>query len=86
MGSSLSRLFGLTFHQKEAKILVLGLDGAGKTTILYKIKLGVVLKAEPTIGHINIEEVEYKMIQFTMMDFGGNDTTRISWREYFKGA
>lgn len=42
----------------------MGLDAAGKTTILYKLKLGEVVTTIPTIG-FNVETVEYKNISFT---------------------
>ena len=48
---------------------MLGLDEAGKTTILYKIKLGEVVSVVPTLG-FNVEEVEYKDITFTIWDIG----------------
>ena len=43
-----------------------GLDAAGKTTILYKLKLGEVVTTIPTIG-FNVETVEYKNISFTVL-------------------
>ena len=46
MGKILSKVFG----NKEMRILMLGLDAAGKTTILYKLKLGEVVSSVPTIG------------------------------------
>jgi len=42
-----------------------GLDAAGKTTILYKLKLGEVVTTIPTIG-FNVETVEYKYTSFTV--------------------
>lgn len=48
---------------------MLGLDAAGKTTILYKLKLGEVVSSVPTIG-FNVETVEYKNIKFTVWDVG----------------
>ena len=50
-----------------------GLDAAGKTTILYKLKLGEVVTTIPTIG-FNVETVEYKNISFTVWDVGGQGT------------
>lgn len=49
MGAALARLF-LMFGNKEMRILMVGLDAAGKTTILYKLKLGEVVTTIPTIG------------------------------------
>ena len=50
MGLSLSRLFSRLFGKREMRILMVGLDAAGKTTILYKLKLGEVVTTIPTIG------------------------------------
>ena len=47
------------------KILMLGLDAAGKTTILYRLKLGEVVTTVPTIG-FNVETVEYRNINLTV--------------------
>ena len=47
------------------RMLMVGLDAAGKTTILYKLKLGEVVTTIPTIG-FNVETVEYKNIKFTV--------------------
>ena len=49
MGLSFSKLFDL-FGKKEMRILMVGLDAAGKTTILYKLKLGEIVTTIPTIG------------------------------------
>merc|ERR1712146_635246 len=56
MGGMFAKLFG---GKKEARILMVGLDAAGKTTILYKLKLGEIVTTIPTIG-FNVETVEYK--------------------------
>ncbi|NWI33154.1 ARF5 factor, partial [Balaeniceps rex] len=52
--------------------ILVGLDAAGKTTILYKLKLGEIVTTIPTIG-FNVETVEYKNICFTVWDVGGQD-------------
>lgn len=62
-----------------------GLDAAGKTTILYKLKLGEVVTTIPTIG-FNVETVEYKNICFTVWDVGGQDKIRPLWRHYFQNT
>jgi GTPase SAR1 family protein len=51
---------------------------AGKTTILYKLKLGEVVTTIPTIG-FNVETVEYKNISFTVWDVGSRDKIRPLW-------
>jgi GTPase SAR1 family protein len=50
MGLTLSSLFGRLFGKKQVRILMVGLDAAGKTTILYKLKLGEIVTTIPTIG------------------------------------
>ena len=70
MGGAIARLFGRLFGKQEMRILMVGLDAAGKTTILYKLKLGEVVTTIPTIG-FNVETVEYKNISFTVWDVGG---------------
>ena len=78
MGSFQS-VFKRLFSKKEMRILMVGLDAAGKTTILYKLKLGEIVTTIPTIG-FNVETVEYKNINFTVWDVGGQDKIRPLWR------
>ena len=70
---------------KEMRILMLGLDAAGKTTILYRLKLAEVVTTIPTVG-FNVETVEYKNIKFNVWDVGGQDKIRRLWRHYFHGT
>ena len=51
MGLSISRIMKIFFSKKEMRILMVGLDAAGKTTILYKLKLGEIVTTIPTIGN-----------------------------------
>eukprot|EP00252_Welwitschia_mirabilis_P021810 TRINITY_DN5708_c0_g1_i1.p1 TRINITY_DN5708_c0_g1~~TRINITY_DN5708_c0_g1_i1.p1 ORF type:complete len:182 (+),score=32.39 TRINITY_DN5708_c0_g1_i1:163-708(+) len=85
MGLSFAKLFQRMFAKKEMRILMVGLDAAGKTTILYKLKLGEVVTTIPTIG-FNVETVEYKNISFTVWDVGGQDKIRPLWRYYFQNT
>merc|ERR1711935_1025469 len=83
MGQSFAKLIGSLFAGKrEMRILMVGLDAAGKTTILYKLKLGEVVTTIPTIG-FNVETVEYKNINFTVWDVGGQDKICKLWRHYY---
>lgn len=66
-------------------MFIVGLDAAGKTTILYKLKLGEIVTTIPTIG-FNVETVEYKNICFTVWDVGGQDKIRPLWRHYFQNT
>ncbi|KAG8421356.1 Arf GTPase arf1, variant 2 [Metarhizium acridum] len=85
MGLTFSKLFDKLWGKKEMRILMVGLDAAGKTTILYKLKLGEIVTTIPTIG-FNVETVEYKNIQFTVWDVGGQDKIRPLWRHYFQNT
>lgn len=50
MGNIFEKIFRGLFGKKEMRILMVGLDAAGKTTILYKLKLGEIVTTIPTIG------------------------------------
>ncbi|KAA8531658.1 hypothetical protein F0562_006625 [Nyssa sinensis] len=85
MGLAISRFVKMLFAKKEMRILMVGLDAAGKTTILYKLKLGEIVTTIPTIG-FNVETVEYKNVSFTVWDVGGQDKIRPLWRHYFQNT
>ena len=83
MGSIFGKIWDFLSSKKEYRILMLGLDGAGKSTILYSLKLGEVLSCSvPTIG-FNYETLEYKNVKFNIWDVGGQDKIRILWKHYF---
>jgi small GTP-binding protein len=73
------------FPKKELRTLMLGLDAVGKTSMLYKLKLGEVVTCVPTIG-FNVEEVAYKKKKFIFWDVGGGDKIRLLWRHYYEGT
>ncbi|PKS06553.1 hypothetical protein jhhlp_007301 [Lomentospora prolificans] len=85
MGMSISKMLERLWGKKEMRILMVGLDAAGKTTILYKLKLGEIVTTIPTIG-FNVETVEYRNISFTVWDVGGQDKIRPLWRHYFQNT
>jgi len=85
MGLLMSKVWERMLGKKEMRILMVGLDAAGKTTILYKLKLGEVVTTIPTIG-FNVETVEYKNISFTVWDVGGQDKIRPLWRHYYQNT
>merc|ERR1712228_976404 len=80
-----SQVIDTLFGKQEAGVLMIGLDAAGKTTILYKLKLGDVVTTIPTVG-FNVETVEYKNISFTVWDVGGQDKIRPLWRHYYQNT
>jgi ADP-ribosylation factor protein 1 len=84
MGQALSQFFSI-FKKKDARIVMVGLDAAGKTTVLFKLKLNDVVVTIPTIG-FNVERVEYKNLKMTIWDIGGQDRLRPLWRHYYEGT
>eukprot|EP01115_Flamella_aegyptia_P007764 TRINITY_DN322_c0_g2_i1.p1 TRINITY_DN322_c0_g2~~TRINITY_DN322_c0_g2_i1.p1 ORF type:complete len:205 (-),score=80.32 TRINITY_DN322_c0_g2_i1:68-616(-) len=85
MGGIFAKVLKGLIGKKDMRILMVGLDAAGKTTILYKLKLGEIVTTIPTIG-FNVETVEYKNINFTVWDVGGQDKIRPLWRHYFQNT
>ncbi|GBG26783.1 ADP-ribosylation factor [Hondaea fermentalgiana] len=74
--AGVTKLFESLVGNQEMRILMVGLDAAGKTTILYKLKLGEVVTTIPTIG-FNVETVDYKNI---------SDKIRPLWRHYYQNT
>lgn len=85
MGNTFRKLLDNLFGNKEMRVVMLGLDAAGKTTILYKLHIGEVLSTVPTIG-FNVEKVQYKNVIFTVWDVGGQEKLRPLWRHYFNNT
>uniref|UniRef100_A0A0D9VJU5 ADP-ribosylation factor n=1 Tax=Leersia perrieri TaxID=77586 RepID=A0A0D9VJU5_9ORYZ len=76
MGQAFRKLFDAFFGTSEMRVVMLGLDAAGKTTILYKLHIGEVLSTVPTIG-FNVEKVQYKNVMFTIYVVDSLDRERI---------
>ncbi|MES1907782.1 MAG: hypothetical protein MHM6MM_000835 [Cercozoa sp. M6MM] len=75
---------GETDDTSDARILLLGND-AGKTTFLYRLKLGDVVCTIPTIG-FNVESVDFNDAKLTLWDIGGSDKLRPLWRHYLENT
>ena len=84
MGYFLSKLIN-TYFSEDVRVLMLGLDAAGKTTILYNLKLNEVVHTIPTIG-FNAETVEFGRFKLSMWDIGGQEKIRALWRHYFNNC
>ena len=82
MGFIFSKLFEKLFGKKEVRLLILGLDNAGKTTVLYQIQFGESKVTVPTLG-FNVETVKYENLTFQMWDLGGQSELRPYWRCYY---
>jgi len=81
MGILVSKIFESLFGSKEVRILILGLDNAGKTTILYRLQneSDEAVQTIPTIG-FNVETLQYKNIKVrTVAEVRSSTTTYISY-------
>ena len=85
MGNKLSSVWSKFFSKKEAKVLMLGLDAAGKTTILYQLKLGMNLETIPTMGFV-YEKIEHKNFKLSVWDVAGQDALRPLWKHYYQNT
>nr|CAD7437641.1 unnamed protein product [Timema bartmani] len=84
MGLLFTKIWRL-FGNEEHKIVMVGLDNAGKTTILYQYLMNEVVHTSPTIGS-NVEEVVWKNIHFIMWDLGGQQSLRAAWSTYYSNT
>ncbi|GLE05939.1 hypothetical protein PINS_up021566 [Pythium insidiosum] len=69
--------------ERELRVLMLGLDNAGKTTILKKFMGQDITEISPTLG-FDIQTLEYKEFKLNVWDIGGQQTIRSYWRNYFE--
>ena len=67
----------------QTKVLLLGADSVGKTTLLYLLKMNEIVKTIPTIG-FNVEDLEYKDRKIQMWDVGGGEKIRTLWKHYIQ--
>ncbi|KAM8976764.1 ADP-ribosylation factor-like protein 11 [Pelodytes ibericus] len=71
-------------QKKQARVVMMGLDFAGKSTILYKLKMNQTVETFPTVG-FNVESLEMaKNVSVTIWDVGGQDKLRSNWKEYLE--
>ncbi|NXG75379.1 ARL11 protein, partial [Baryphthengus martii] len=71
-------------HKRDARVVMLGLDFAGKSTLLYKLKSGQAVETCPTVG-FNVESLQTPChVSFTLWDVGGQDSLRASWPDYLE--
>ncbi|KAJ3193360.1 ADP-ribosylation factor-like protein 2 [Irineochytrium annulatum] len=79
----LSILRKIKAREKEIRLLMLGLDNAGKTTILKRINGEDVNTISPTLG-FNIKTLEHEGFKLNIWDVGGQKSIRSYWRNYFE--
>eukprot|EP00501_MAST-03F_sp_TOSAG23-6_P001048 GSMAST32.ASY1.ANO1.1091.1 assembled CDS len=85
MGQRLSRMIKEWWHRNERRCLLVGLDNAGKTTILYRMHSGETHSTTPTVG-FNVETVKIGRLTLNIWDVGGQDRLRPYWRHYYTGT
>lgn len=71
--------------EKEVRLLILGLDNAGKTTIVRKITGQALDTVEPTLG-FNIQTLDHLGYRLNLWDIGGQKSIRAYWRNYFEST
>ncbi|XP_063326880.1 putative ADP-ribosylation factor-like protein 5C [Pelmatolapia mariae] len=81
MGYLLSKMMAV-FGDKEHKVIIVGLDNAGKTTILYQFLTKEAVHTSPTIGS-NVEQITVRKTHFLVWDIGGQESLRASWYSYY---
>ena len=70
------------FQDKEASLVVIGLDNAGKTTLLHRLRTGTVRQFTPT-ERVKEQNFQIAGIKFQGFDLGGHDAVRHLWEEYY---
>ncbi|KAM8845313.1 putative ADP-ribosylation factor-like protein 5C [Spinachia spinachia] len=81
MGFLLTKMMAV-FGDTEHKVIIVGLDNAGKTTILYQFLTKEAVHTSPTIGS-NVEEITVRKTHFLVWDIGGQESLRASWYSYY---
>ena len=71
-------VMSLTHRERDVRVVIVGLDNAGKTSALYKMKMGRFLSTFPTIG-VNEENVTVERSKLSCCDVGGNSFTLCSY-------
>ena len=86
MGFIFSKIFDFFSRgRSNFKIIILGIQNAGKTTILYRFSLGQLIQSSPTIGS-NVEEISYNNVKLQAWDIGGQESIRSVWEEYYQNT
>ena len=82
MGFLLSKLWWSLSSERPYKVIVLGLNNAGKTSVLYSMLFGKLVPTQPTLG-TNVEEFKFRNVNFCAWDLGGQELLRHSWSLFY---
>ena len=85
MGSKVSRLVRGVLARNERRLLLVGLDNAGKTSVMFQLRIGKPVKTVPTVG-FNVETIKHKKLTLHLWDVGGQDRLRPYWRHHYTGT
>ena len=82
MGKEISKISQrICMKSSQYKVLVLGLEGSGKTTLCDRLKYNEIYVRYPTIGFI-VDNVNINQLQVTIWDFGGHSKIMKLWHNY----
>jgi len=82
MGLGLTKIWDHVLTGIDAKILLVGLDSAGKTTILSQLNIGETVETN-SINGFNVENLEYRNLNVTVFNVGENKI-RVLWKHYYQ--
>ena len=85
MGTGITHPWHRLFSKRPISLLMVGLSGSGKISILHKLRLGEVTTVSPTVG-FNVHTVTFMNVTITAWDVGGEDKLRPLYRQYYPGA
>ncbi|KAM3823186.1 ADP-ribosylation factor-like protein 4D [Vipera latastei] len=88
MGNQLAPLSPFLPHLQTLHVVVAGLDPAGKTSLLYRLKFQKFIKSAPTKG-FNMEKIRVpvggsRIITFQVWDVGGQEKLCPLWKSYMR--
>lgn len=70
-------------REKEMRLLMVGLDNAGKTTVVKRLNGEDISSISPTLG-FNIKSMSFKGYRLNIWDVGGQRSLRAYWRNYYE--
>jgi len=70
---------------RKYRVVMLGLDASGKTTILYRLARGDLVRTLPTVG-FNVQTIWYRKVALLTWDVGGQKKLRKLWKHYLKNT
>ncbi|KNH07322.1 ADP-ribosylation factor-like protein [Perkinsela sp. CCAP 1560/4] len=85
MGVVYSTIKSLLSGEKRIEMCILGLENAGKTTLLNILSMGHALETHPTIG-LNVKMIKKEGTLMKVWDLGGQDRFRGEWERYTRGS